>query len=293
MAEALGYTDWNLTYDKDGHRDYSIEWLVKGTRYNGPASIAAAFGLPAVGSPWAFGTDVDLWAFCWPNWKISPVLKGEPGEYWTVNQTFSTKPLSRCQDSTIENPIAEPPRISGSFVKYAKEVTRDRFGDLIQSSSFEQFRGRVVEFDHNKPTVSIEMNVLDLGLATFAPIIDYVNDSAMWGLGPRMVKFSNASFQSMLYGTCTTYYKVKYDFDIDYNTFDRRTYDEGTRILAPGGDKDNPRDFIVYKDVNGENTRVLLNGEGEALEKDEDPVDVDIEYYEETNLFVLGIPASL
>lgn len=294
VAIAKGHTDWKLTMDKDGHRDYTIDWFVEATSASdGPATILRASGLPTVGSVWSFGNDVDLWAFCWPNWTATPVQTNEPNYWWKVSQLFTTKPLSRCQDNSIENPIMEPDRINGTFVKYVKEVTEDRFGNALKTSSHEMIRGSIVEFDHNRPTVTIEKNVLTLPLATFAPMIDTVNDSTLWGLPARTVKLSSASFQRKLYGTCSYYYVIRYDFDIDYRTFDRNTLDEGSRVLSPGGDKTKPTDFEVYKDRNGENTRVLLDGEGNALDDGENPVTIPVSHYDESNMFVLNIPAAL
>ena len=294
VAIARGFTDWSLSIDKDGHRDYRLLWEVDTTsNADGPAVVANAAGLPTVGTTWAFGNDVDLWAFCWPNWVISPVLTKEANRQWTVEQVFSTKPLNRCQDNSIENPLLEPDRINGSFVRYVKEVTQDRFGEPLKTSSHELIRGAIAEFDHNRPTVTVEKNLASLPLVSFAPMIDSVNDATLWGLPARCVKLSNASWRRHLYGTCTYYYTVTYEFDIDYYDFDRKAIDEGTKVLSKGGDKTKPQDFELYKDRNGENTRVLLDGNGEPLKDDAEPVEIDISYYRESNLMTLGIPASL
>lgn len=295
MAVVQGRVNWTGSRDKEGHRSYSITWLVYSTTNEGPEQVGGASGLAAVGSSWAYGADLDVWARCYPNLKIKPVIKREPGRWWEVEQTFSTKPLTRCQDTEIENPLNEPAEISGSFVKYTKEITKDRNGDPVESSSHEMFRGSAVEFDDNRPTVSIGMNVLTLPLSTFTPMVDTVNDAALWGLPARRVKLSNVSWERLLYGTCTFYYRLNYEFDIrmDGNGFDRVLIDEGTKVLKPGGDANDPRDFQVYKDANGENTRVLLDGSGRALSDGANPHEITLEYYDESNFLLLGIPTSL
>lgn len=294
MSFVVGRLDWSMSRDKEGHRTYKVKWLVQShSVFDGPAHALVASGLPAIGSSWSQGNDYDGWARCYPTMQCNYVSRNERGMFWEVEQTFSTKPLTRCQDTSIENPLQEPDRISGSFVKYTREIEKDKDGDAIKSSSHERIRGSMVEFDANRPTVTIEKNVLVLPLSTIAEMVDTVNDASMWGLEARKVKLSNVSWSRELYGTCTFYYTVSYEFDCNYDTFDRKVWDEGTRVLTKGGNKDNVKDFELYKDINGENTRVFLDGNGNALGDGEDPVEIDIEYYEESNFTTLGIPTVL
>lgn len=291
---ALGRVDWNGTRDADGHRKYWIKWLVKTTSVlDGPANVFNAAGLAAPGSTWGYGGDIDLWAFCSPELKVEPTVKNEKSDLWYVEQTFTTQPFKRCMDTTIEDPLDEPPKISGGFVKYTEEATQDRNGQALKYSNHERIRGPLVEFDKNRPSVHIEMNVLSLPLILFSEYYDAVNDSTLWGLGPRKIKLSNAQWERKLYGTCSYYYTVKYDFDISFKTFDRKIIDEGYKILRPGGDPDDPADFIVAKDKRGNNIKVPLNGAGEMLGLGEDPFEIDVERYDEVNLLLLDIPPSL
>src|SRR5690606_20598511 len=123
-ATLLGRIDWGVQRADDGHRDYFIKWLVEApsTAY-GPQSISFTPGLPQIGAPWTFGTDNDAWAFCTPAWSIAPRNASQQrSQYWVVTQPFTTRPMWRCQDTHIENPLLEPPRLSGSYVKYVKEI---------------------------------------------------------------------------------------------------------------------------------------------------------------------------
>ena len=294
MATVKDRIEWSLTRDDDGHRTYKIKWLVEAASPNeGPASIANATGLPAIGSTWAFASDVDAWAFCWPNLKVAPVLTKEKSGYWTVENTFTTKPLNRCQDTAIENPLNEPDRISGSFVKYTREATEDKDGNPIVNSAHEQYRGAAVEIDMNRPTVTIEKNLSSRPLSTFAPMIDTLNDATLWGLPTQCIKLSNVSWTRNLYGTCTYYYTVSYEFDVRYDTFDKQILDEGTMVLAEGGNVNNPEDFIKYKDLNGENSRVILDGAGQPWDGTGSPYYHDVKFYSVSNFLSLGIPSSL
>lgn len=307
-----------LTRDSEGHRDYMVRHLVRATDpLDGPETVMNTPGLPQIGALWNFGNDTDVWAFCWPDMKIKPhkISENDAVTIWSAEQKFSTRPLSRCQDETIEDPLLEPDRVSGGFFKYTREVTEDRFGDAIQSSSFETLRGPQVEFDHNRPTVRIGQNVPNLELEVFTPMVDTLNDDVLWGLPARQIKLSNVSWSRRLFGICDFYFTRDLEFDIDTDTFDKTAVDEGTKalhghwvddtwtLLDIGGsppDPSNPAHFSRYKDRNGENTRVLLDGAGQPLNLNvdtgtggTDPTKIDIEHYKESNFLLLGIPADL
>lgn len=389
-----GLRVWDGVRDDSGFREFGITNLVKTTDVmDGPYVVMNATGLPAIGSIWNFGNDVDTWAFCQPYMKVSRhsgIPAGEKGYWWEVSQKFSTKPISRCQDTPVEDPLLEPQKVSGNFGKYTIEAVYDRSGNLLKSSSHEQLKGRQVEFDNNKPSVVIQQNVATLGLNTFSQMIDTVNDGPMWGLSARMIKLSNAPWERKFYGKCHVYYTRTLEFDIDYKTFDRVALDEGTKVLrghwisgtntgsglivditsvstagaitgitlnnggsgypvsivaqitvTGGGGTGgiitvttsssgvvtsitltagglnystgtglatatgttwaldntpsylNPQHFIRYKDINGENTRAILNGRGTPVINASEAAQIPISYYQESNFFTLGIPTSL
>jgi len=318
MASKLhgGPIVWGLQRDDEGHRTYNVSFLaVTDDVLDGPYSVAYGIsGLPLPGvSFWAYGNDIDTEAICTPATKVSLFnhVEGQPHNWWRFDYLFSTKRnIKRCQDTNITDPLMEPDRLSGSFAKYTKEVMKDKDGLYIRSSSHEIIRGSQVEFDHNRPTVRIEQNKLNLGLSLFAPMIDNVNASPMWGLPARCVKLSNVSWERKLYGSCTFYYTRTFEFDIDYNTFDKAVMDEGTKALngrwkndgtwelvpinASSGapDPNNPSHFMRMKDRNGENMRVILDGAGKPLTDPANAVYRDVKYYQETDFFTLGIPTS-
>lgn len=322
MAATLidGQTTWSGSRDDEGHREYKITHLVKHDFLDGPKTIMDCPGLPVPGSIWNFDNDIDIWAFCYPSMIVRPHKQkdGEKFRYSTVEQKFSTKPMKRCSDTSIEDPLLEPDRISGSFVKYTQEALYDRFGERIKSSSHEQFRGPQVEFDANRPAVKIEQNVSDLELALFSELIDHVNDAPLWGLPARCVKLDDAPWEKKLYGSCSVYYTRSLSFSIMFETFDRDLLDEGTKVLhghwntttgewdldninGAAPDPNNPQHFDRYKDKNGENARVILDGTGKPAKLDlgtgtgevGGPGSIHVEKYFESNLLLLGIPAVL
>lgn len=304
-----GQRRWGASRDDEGHREYRIVHRVRAATTDGPQVVLLTPGLPLVGSPWAFDNDFDPWATCFPFMRIETEVRDEPNTIWRVEQKFSTKPLFRCQDVPIEDPLLEPPDIRGGFVKYTKEVNEDKDGNKIKSSSHEMVRGPQVEFDFNRSTVTISQNVAVLGLDVFSPMIDTVNDDTLWGLAARKVKLSNVSWERKILGACGFYYTRNLEFDIDFTTFDRTYVDEGTKVLNGGWDangvwalrdrdggppdKTNPAHFNRYEDINEENTRVMLDGNGEPLTDGANPVELPLNYYAESNFLTLGIPTTL
>jgi hypothetical protein len=308
---------WEGSRDETGHRTFKVTHLVESELRDGPYTIMCTPGLPLVGSPWFFGNDADISAWCRADMtvKYHGVKEGHPGRFWKVDQTFSTKPGQRCQDQTIEDPLREPPKLSGSFVKYTLEATHDRYGRALKTSSHEPLRGPQVEFDDGRATVKIEQNIRGLGLATITRMYNTVNGYGMWGLAKRCVKLSEFTWERNVRGTCGFYFTRVLGFDIYFNTFDRWVVDEGNMALhgenkgnswfvtnLPDGSTPNPANpfhFVHYKDANGDNAKCLLDGQGRPLNRvllqsgQVGPVTQKIEKYNESNLLLLGIPSQL
>lgn len=288
---SLGITNWSVKQTDKGHRNYSIEHLIATDNIaHGPQSIGLSGLLVYPGTPWAFGTDNDLWAFCKPDIEITPIVTNEPNNHWKVVQHFTTEGVERDQsDSGPANPLLEPPDISGSFVKYTKEALEDRDGKPILSSSLERFKGKIVERDASRHSVTIKQNIFPIPLDTWRTYIDAVNDRTLWGLPKNTIKLSNISWARKYYSTnwSSIYYAVTFEFDIDYENFTRKILDEGTKVLRIGGDPEKADDFIPYGGP------VILNGAGQAIVSEADQYYHDKELYPEKNLLSLGIPNSL
>lgn len=321
-ATLKGPYSWKATRDRDGSRTYKVKYLVLCDKLDGPQQATLAPGLPTVGSTYALDNDADLWAYCMPDLDVTPVVEGEPNEQFFVECTFSTRGMPRCNTSEVGDPLLEPQQVSGSFTRYSTEAVRDRFGNQLVNSAFEQLRGPQVEFDANRPSVKVVQNVASLGLATFSPMVDTVNAYTLWGLPPRTIKLSSASWERKYQGACTAYYTRTFEFDINYNTWDKVLLDEGTKALygewadvagTAGGsywklkniggsppNRFNPAHFVRVKDRNGENMRVILDGKGVPFDADntttgtgDDQVGlIYVQYYQESDFLLLGIPTS-
>lgn len=305
-----GQRNWQLDRDQEGHRTYTITHQVKAATTDGPAAVMLTPGLPLTGSFWAFDSDVDVWAFCYPTMRVRPRIVNEPNVIWDVTQTFSTKPLSRCQNTTVENPLLEPDKVSGSFVTKLKEASEDKDGNPIVSSSHEPIHGPQVEFDDHTAAVVIEQNRAVLGLATFTDMMNTVNDATLWGLAARKIKLSNVIWDRKLWGVCNFYYTRRLEFDIDFDTFDRDDIlDEGTKVLnghwddtthawtldnLNGGapDSTDPTHFIRATDRQGNYINVILNGSGQPVTDMASAGKISVDYYPESNFLTLGIPTS-
>lgn len=322
----VGPISWSLDRDEEGHRTYKIKHLVRVDVGEGPATALLAPGLPTIGSYWTYGNETDSWAFCTPGAKVAIYkTEDEPVHCYTVEQVFTTQPTSRCQDASIDNPLAEPVTISGGFIHEKEEASYDRNNVLAQSSSHEPLRGPLLQFANSFPTVQISQNVLALGIENFTSLLHKVNASTLWGMPKRCIKFSDVTWSRKVYGRCCFYYTRNLVFDININTFDPIIPDEGTRVLrgwwdldptSPtyktyiidgDADPDNPQDFIVFQDINGNPCRTPLDGQGRPAlvntwKWTTDPEDVArpqalwrFEKYEEddSNFLTLGIPVSL
>jgi len=323
-----GLADWRMTRDTEGHREYKVKWKVRADAVTqGPANILLTPGLPIPGTWYILEDDADLWAWCRANVEVTPFYSEEKNIWWYVENTFATKPpdhkQQRCQDTPVEDPLLEPMKISGTFTKYTEEATFDRFGEPITNSAHEQIRGPQNEWDKNRPTVKIEQNVANLELELFTPMVDKVNQFPLWDLPPRCIKLSNVSWELKWYGSCYNYFTRIFDFDIRFDTFDRDVLDEGTKVLRGHWQKDptqahygkylvdhgldilNPSNFIRFKDWNGENTRVILDGGGRPVDTSDTgtststaeglptPGSIHIEKYLEADFLLLRIPAVL
>lgn len=296
-----GLIDWSAERDETGYRTYTLDMLVYSDFTDGPYEVMNAAGLPAIGSSWSFGGDNDPWSFCRPNIKVAryEAKGGEKWRWWKVTQTFSNKPLQRCQDTSIDNPLEEPPKLSGSFVRYQKPAEKDKNGKLILSSSHEKITG--LEKEANRPQVVIEFNDSTLDLATFSQFVNGINDAPLWGVPTYGVMLTDCSWERKLYGVCSFYFTKRFTFDIKYERWiENDIADRGFRkyigIDVFGGGKDNPDNFELIKDVKDDKhiTPTMLKLGDVNPDPVNDPQFIPtVQFYNAYNLLTLGIPSSL
>jgi hypothetical protein len=298
-ASLVGPYDWRATRDREGHRSYELWWLISVTNLgltDDPSVVFNTAGLPVVGSLWsdlAWISGDDDWAFCTPEVEISP-FESAPGEkikYYLLKNVFTTEPLFRCQDDTIENPLDEPPEVSGGWVSKKTLAKKDRDDKPYVSSTGEPLK---IEIDDSDWDVSISFNTASLDLATVNDLMHKLNDATLWGLAAEKVKFSKYSFTRKLYGTCTFYFTNQMHFTIR-DSWVQEIPDVGRMCLGSGGDKTVPGDWIVCKDAFGENKPVLgLDVDGQPIVgTGQTQAVITRNPYNTGNLLLLGIPTSL
>jgi hypothetical protein len=222
--------------------------------------------------------------------------EGDPSRWWAVECVASTLPPSK-PPAPVGNPLLEPPKITVTFASTNEEATRDRFGRPLTYSSWEQIRGKQVEFPEGTVSVKITQNLAVFDLAAHALANQAVNMAPMWGMPRRTIKLSGVTrSEAKYYGAGLSYYERTLDFEARYGGWDRDILDEGAKVLrgnwkaagvgsgsgtgsgagagdwewvlkpGPSGkmpDPYNPRDFIRATDVFGNPAKIILNGRGE------------------------------
>lgn len=284
-----GPREIHLVRDKDAHRTYRVKYLVECDTTDGPANVLQTPGLPTYGSEYLIDGDLDIWAWCRWEAEVKQVVTREPCTLYEVDVLFSTKPdAAYCKLIQTEDPLLEPQKVSIAFSRYSEEASHDRFGREIKNSAHEPIQGQQVEFDATRFQVTIEQNVADLQLPLICSLRDAVNDAELWGMQKRCVKLTNFSAEKKYYGACQKYYTRRFEFEARYDGFDRDILDQGTKVLnghwdstdqgawvldninGSPPDKNNPDHFIRFQDQKGNTARVVLDGNGEPCQKDDD-----------------------
>lgn len=289
-AELKGRLSWTGDIDDNGHRTWGINWLVETSSVDdGPSVVANCAGLPVAGAQWYMGNDIDGWAFCSPYMSIkqqADVTEGLWTGLWTVGQRFSTRPLQRCQTTSISDPLAEPWKVRVAFNRAQREARRDKDNVPLVSSSFEFLRG-IME-DYGGAVVTLTRNEVALPLAGITALRFHVNDGPMWGLPARCVKLMGFESERNLYGTCYYYYTNSYTFECNFETWDGLAVDAGTRTLVTGGTFGNLKDYRPTSD----GSTVLLDGRGRKAEQLANVAAKRAKVAKEADLFVIGVPTS-
>lgn len=324
----LGLKKWSMTRDAEGHRTYKATVMVQTNApgIDGPAEALQTPGLPLEGDIWDVSGDVDVWAWFRSDATVTPEDTNRPSPIWFVEMTASTKPPApdkrRCKDTRIEDPLLEPQKIGGSFENNKIEAVSDRFGNPVVSSSHEQLRGPQVEFNDPRPKVWVEQNVADLQLPLVASLFAHggaVNDAPMWGLDAGMIHLCGFTWERKYYGSCYVYFTRKFEFEINYEGWDRDVLDEGTKalwgefdgttgnyvLMNIGGSPPNPHNpqhFKRFTDRAGNPCRVILDGSGLPAGvqvgtgsgiASGGPGSVHVEYYPDGNFLSLNLPLTL
>ena len=317
----VGLKNQSMSRDDEGHRTYELTHHYRtDDPLDGPETVLQLVNaVHPVGSAYLDGNDYDPWAFRTPELSVSPHRDVQEGDHildWIVTSKFTTKPMSRCNDTTIDNPLLEPVSISGDFVHVSREMKRDRKGKPLLHINGEPMIGPEVEEKISYPALTLSFNSAVFPLAAINLLINKVNDAPLWGLPKRCIRFTDCKWERVLYGVCFYYFKLSYSFETNLETFDKFIPAVGFKTLLKGALPGLLGSYAVQKDQLGENeSSVILDFFGRVADPDkpsiivnsdgvvENPDEIQGNYSGpliqrreialEGNLLLLGIPATL
>jgi len=272
-------------------------------------------GLPWLSHPtlqnWDYEGITDTGVVLLPPYKIQPFgqKEGERVEYYTVECKFSNVITEYKAGTGGSSSPDSYPKFSGGFVQDRIEAQKDYLGHRILSSSLEAVKGPAVEFDFNRPIVSIEQIASEAFMTGGDPpnlflicrLQNRVNGQELWGLDERTIKINNCTWDQMYYLGQPVYH-LRWEFEVAYNYMDTDTsnpqtwdrtdiVDEGTKMVSghwtkSGNDWVYTEDdgipvapfypteqsqFIRARDPHGELMHVLLDGGGRMIDDEDDP----------------------
>lgn len=288
--------DSSLATDDEGHRTYDVTYHVYTDDVDDNAQVVYSAMLAAVPpyTSYAIGNDVDAFAYSRRPKSVKRTSWKETRKKWTVVVPFSTKPTKECQDDDFEDPLDQPPKVSGSFVRQTVIADKDRNGAPLANSSDEP---EFTETDDSRDTVIIEFNTDQLYLSLRAQLRDTCNAATIWGLAARRVKLGQWKWSVEYYGTCSAYIKNVLEFEVNINGWNFTRVDQGYRVkngLDAGGAQKYSK-LMDDKDQPLQKPR-LLDGAGNLLAAAAAPIILDSEVIAEGDfslLTAIGLPDPL
>lgn len=212
-----------LFIDEKFHRIYTSLYQVIGSYDASPYEISAADGIPTYGFSYIWNGFVDLWAFA----KTAQVDPGErikdPGGTsedmlkWTVTIKHSSEPFDGSNDAETprENPLNDPPVISGGFSPYKRNIHRDKDGVAIENTAKMPYDPGI-SIDDAYDTIKISYNTATINLFQRAQFRGSVNSASIWGLDVRQAKLTRWDWQVLRAGVGFDYIKHNFEFLISY-----------------------------------------------------------------------------
>jgi len=308
-TKLIGRHNWSLSKGDDYHRTYTLTNLVSAALTDGPYTVANTSGLPTPRvSTWSQSGETDSNAVCLPGLdaEIYSYKPGEASITWKVKQKFSTNvPKLGPSTAAVNNPLLFTTQTSGGTSSETVQAYYDLDEKIIQSSSQESLLGPETSYREGRPTVHLLQHTALLGLGLASSMVFKVNSTPMWGLAKRKIKLENFGWSIKYFGVSSKYYERRFDFIINYDTWDREIPDKGTKAL---GNRDKDKKWVVpanpdptkqgkfnrYTDENGNHTTCFLNGKGEPADGEATAAKITIKKHSEINFFTLGgIPATL
>lgn len=282
-------------------RSYTVTYRVRtDSRSDGPGEASSASVIPRRYSYYAFGNETDRGALR-TDIDVDLTSIRDSMKDWTIVCTFTSRPIAIHPDAfDIEDPVLLPPEISGDFLLIAKNVERDKDGNVVVNSARDYFEGLTDE--EGLPTLNISKNYNTISLTTLSNYIPSVNSTDFWGMGPRYWKVQKAPWQRLWKGNGIPYFRISYEFQLNWETWDYKPADRGWYKA------DNYQKVrVTDKDGIPLSVQEWLDGDGNALDlssqtyrywdgvslKDSGPVMESFRVKRERDFALLGVPMSL
>jgi hypothetical protein len=252
--------DWSKESTEEGDEIYTLKWKVETTAVaDGPDVAWTAPGLPYPGASLNVGNTVNPWAFFQGKGSAKLLKQDVNRKWWDLTTVFNTKPITRCSQSKVDDPLLEPHRVRGSFTQVMEEAIKDNSGNVIENSVKQRFTGPQVQRPKSYPTVELEMNVAWINLAWMAEYADSVNNNVQWGQPIRTIKCTVGPWERVLYGSCYYYFVVRFTFELRYETWDVILPNIADRYRITGT---TPYEYAAYKTEDEENTKGFVDTDG-------------------------------
>jgi hypothetical protein len=140
------------------------------------------------------------------------------------------------------------------------------------------------------PIVELEMNCSFIDLTWLANYADSYNIATHWGMPARSIKCTTGPWEQVLYGTCNSYFIVRFTFELKLPNWDIVVPNEGTRVRVAGT---TPARYVQYKDEREENGVTFLDVNGFALAAGAAPLTRTFQRPKQKDFAAAGWPASL
>lgn len=220
-----------LSFDSELHRQYTSTYQIISTYDASPLEVVMTGGLPDYGSSYYWYGVSDYWAF------LRSCESGEPSDeiehyvggtryralVWNPTVVHNSRPTDGSTNPSggypgRQNPLNDPPVISGSFVSKRIGVATDKDGEPIIRTNGQVY-SPLPEINAADDSLRISFNTATIDLSIRSAAQGKVNSASIWGLGARQVRLDQWSYRVMRSGSFFSYIKNDLEFTItDYTT---------------------------------------------------------------------------
>ena len=217
------------SYDAKNIRVWNELWRVQtNDPLDGPATVVNYSGLPALFAPYESGNDSDPYALLVSK---KPREEGEGHKSWIVACEYRSDAISAEVGS---NPLTDLVKYSCGFDQFSEIARQTSFGQRI-INSVDQVFTPPPEVDQSRPVYIVQRNEAYINLPGIVDLSDSVNQYAWKGCAPRTVKVKSITPGEIQNRNGIEFYSVRYEFHINWLTWDLRILNQATRYKDSNG----------------------------------------------------------